>query len=803
MASKYKRHARGGRFKSPNIGDLGISALRERDQTIIDSLQLARNQQAEIDQSQMTAIERSFDKERQNIQDLQSLEDKIYRNKREAIQVRNQRDIEALKGRADEYRRSAEYWEQLSPKLGQALTVLGKGYDNVTHKLGYRNALANQADNDTLKLWADKFDQGIQKADEQNLKDQEDLKKQGATETQLLGLDSTSAFYKAGRVTYLTQDIIDNLDEHLDQGMKAYIDQFGTVPNTTEEQSRAYNWILGQIEEGVGISTYKYHKGVIKLREEFNKKTADRVNGQTRARVASIFNQKYSERIHTFNASLKQTDPKDYFGEANQEKFDTLVKWTLERGMTKEGKRKYNTTAEAAKAIFETWAKDLSIPPEELFRRLDFKTPKDGRQPGDKATYAGRFPLLKEEIIEARSQAMKAKNLQYTTAEKYLGNKELLNVRAGIASGEYSIEDPEAANAKLKELELLPHGKEAAKMLRKVLHQNNVTADSVKTTFYSMINNSDFVEARSFLEHQGTLTKEDKDKLFSQIVPLNQLEDAGLSWDTHVVKELKKSLGKELDDGVTTSSELAVISEAKLPKAKNQFMTIFMHERSTLEADPKLNETQKTREASRVALKQVREDIVLGGEGKGEYAVVKKRDQLNTLGRPAYKSELIGKDTRHQVDFDPYQITNKNWDWGTELFKPNKRFVPDVQMEKWTLEVNSGFVSNTDLVEHIARELPPSMEAYHGKPRAIIKHLMKNGANATEESKLAADQITFDTKEWSVNLISADNPKLKKAVINSHSNIETLLLLLTGLNSSRGVSNYDPNRKSNKKERSY
>ena len=117
MASKYKnyhkRHARGGRFKSHNIGDLGISALRERDQTIIDSLQLARNQQAEIDQSQMTAIERSFDKERQNIQDLQSLEDKIYRNKREAIQVRNQRDIEALKGRADEYRRTAEYWDCL------------------------------------------------------------------------------------------------------------------------------------------------------------------------------------------------------------------------------------------------------------------------------------------------------------------------------------------------------------------------------------------------------------------------------------------------------------------------------------------------------------------------------------------------------------------------------------------------------------------------------------------------------------------------------------------------------------------
>ena len=93
MAIKYKRHARGGRFKAPNAGDLGISALRERDQTIIDSLQLQRNQQAEIDRDQMTAMERSFDKEAQNVKDLQQLEDKIYANKRDAIKIRNQRDI--------------------------------------------------------------------------------------------------------------------------------------------------------------------------------------------------------------------------------------------------------------------------------------------------------------------------------------------------------------------------------------------------------------------------------------------------------------------------------------------------------------------------------------------------------------------------------------------------------------------------------------------------------------------------------------------------------------------------------------
>ena len=77
MASKYKRYGRGGSFKSSSAGDLGISTLKERDQTIIDSLQLARSQQAEIDKDQLSSMERAFDKERQNVADLQALEDKI------------------------------------------------------------------------------------------------------------------------------------------------------------------------------------------------------------------------------------------------------------------------------------------------------------------------------------------------------------------------------------------------------------------------------------------------------------------------------------------------------------------------------------------------------------------------------------------------------------------------------------------------------------------------------------------------------------------------------------------------------
>ena len=113
MATTFKRYGRGGRFKKPAIGDAGISALRQRDQTIIDSLQLSRNQQAEIDKDQMSAMERAFTKEEQNLEDLARLEDKIYANKRDHFKLRAQIAVEAVKGEADEYGRQAVHWEQL------------------------------------------------------------------------------------------------------------------------------------------------------------------------------------------------------------------------------------------------------------------------------------------------------------------------------------------------------------------------------------------------------------------------------------------------------------------------------------------------------------------------------------------------------------------------------------------------------------------------------------------------------------------------------------------------------------------
>ena len=102
MATKYKRYSRGGRFKGTDIGDAGISALRQRDAQIVESIERQRRQHEEISRDQLSGMERAYRLESDNMAELQALEDKIYANKRDNIKLRGQREVEALKGKADE-----------------------------------------------------------------------------------------------------------------------------------------------------------------------------------------------------------------------------------------------------------------------------------------------------------------------------------------------------------------------------------------------------------------------------------------------------------------------------------------------------------------------------------------------------------------------------------------------------------------------------------------------------------------------------------------------------------------------------
>ena len=149
MASKYKRQSTGGRFKQRGAGDLGSGAIKAQADVVIDSLKLQRARTAEYSSDYVQGMKGVENTEEWNQELLSSLEDKKYQAKRDAIKVRQAREVEALKGKAKEYGQKAEFWKDFSTTYSKQWGELAKGVTD----LGLRAS----ADKELDKLRQDEF----------------------------------------------------------------------------------------------------------------------------------------------------------------------------------------------------------------------------------------------------------------------------------------------------------------------------------------------------------------------------------------------------------------------------------------------------------------------------------------------------------------------------------------------------------------------------------------------------------------------------------------------------------------------
>ena len=132
MASKYKRHSTGGRFKKRSASDLGSGAIKTQADIVIDSLKLQQQQSSKYASDYVQGMKGVEQTEEWNQNILNDLEDKVYQTKREAIKVRQRREVESLQGQAKEYGAKAEFWKDFSTtyskqwgKLAEGVTDLG------------------------------------------------------------------------------------------------------------------------------------------------------------------------------------------------------------------------------------------------------------------------------------------------------------------------------------------------------------------------------------------------------------------------------------------------------------------------------------------------------------------------------------------------------------------------------------------------------------------------------------------------------------------------------------------------------
>ena len=127
--------SRGGRFKvnNPNL-QAGLKQEQIQQQRIIDSLKLQQKQSDARDAQQMKFMEKSDINEAQNRKLIQDLENKKFQNRYDAVSKRGTREVQNLRGQADEYRKESEFWQQFTPKLAKDLTTAAEGIYNFADK---------------------------------------------------------------------------------------------------------------------------------------------------------------------------------------------------------------------------------------------------------------------------------------------------------------------------------------------------------------------------------------------------------------------------------------------------------------------------------------------------------------------------------------------------------------------------------------------------------------------------------------------------------------------------------------------
>ena len=786
MATKYKRYSRGGRFKGADIGDAGISALRQRDAQIVESIERQRRQHEEISRDQLSGMERAYRLESDNMAELQALEDKIYANKRDNIKLRGQREVEALKGKADEYGRQAEHWKELTPKLGKSLQQLSEGFGHVANKIGYEQAREQAAEDghSTLDMWG-VLPKEYEKASQQTEKGAEVadslLKKQieegNFSKSQELALDSTGVYWKNGRVHYLAKNILGNVNQHFDEGMRAYSQMFGP-PKTAAEYEKASRWILSTIESTHGLSNSNYNSSVQELRKKFREVAGTNGYAFTKARNTAISKTKIEESATIFNAN------------PTEKNFHRLI-WTTKQFGGQENESGMfipHTNQSAIRQIVGIWAADLNLDDQEFSRRLGMLTPEDGRQTGaagngyDKSQIAGRDIGLYQYAIDIRAKAKRNKASALNAAETDAGNKATVDTfQWALGLGEYgeggSREKEafdgsrEAMEARIKELDMV--APEAAKKYKPFLMEltnSGYNLKLMKDQASSLITSGNFVEALRYIESNPIFNKEDKRALLNRIpfvTDLGRINVEVSDMNKSIEAELKYALGW---DGSKVFYDPSV--KYALNAARQKLQARYEHYKE---------KGEPIERAYSLAWTDVKDLI---GSKQGAFAVKSRTNGTKFFS--AFSDSASEVDSKMYSPYELNTILNSSTMNGAEFLlnvaikgkglEDRNVFSTNV-VNNWAEEFkrNGTFTSNAT-IDRIARDLPVGHELRNNKA-GIIRRILEERDD--KELKELAKTIPDDTKVVASNFIK-DLPgyeSFSERILNARSKEEVQTVL--------------------------
>ena len=244
--SKYKRHSRGGRFRQQGEGSrAAVDEIRRQRQIEIDALKTQALQQKEQDSLQISGLRNVAKNEVENRNILQNLENKIYQNKRNAITVRSQTEVDSLLGQAKELGKEAEFWEEFATKHSKEL---GKAATGIYNFAQYRAAIKayeeqSEKEKDSSEALHESSYDIVKKEGDEAVIEIEDLSQKKDTIRSVTGFKNNAHYHKM-----MAKDFYETINSHIDLA-RGYTADDGTVLFTKDTATQiilnlGYNYCL-------------------------------------------------------------------------------------------------------------------------------------------------------------------------------------------------------------------------------------------------------------------------------------------------------------------------------------------------------------------------------------------------------------------------------------------------------------------------------------------------------------------------------------------------------------------------------
>ena len=129
MAKQYKRPTSGSRGFKKRGDDLRVTIDRIRQANLIkvNALKEQERQQSEVSRTQISGMSNQARNEAINRDILQNLDDKTHTVKRNAIALRQQREVQNIQSQADEAGKQAQYWSKFAANYAQTYGAAAEG----------------------------------------------------------------------------------------------------------------------------------------------------------------------------------------------------------------------------------------------------------------------------------------------------------------------------------------------------------------------------------------------------------------------------------------------------------------------------------------------------------------------------------------------------------------------------------------------------------------------------------------------------------------------------------------------------